>query len=214
MFRAGEASLSAVVDAARTARFLIPLIAVAGEEGSTESGLRVDKTQELSIVTVQAPDERAALPVFTSTAAMTAWNPAARPVPADGVRVALAAAGEGTQLVVIDPGNPSELVLRRPALWAMAKSEGWLAPHQNPRLLEILQRAVALDQAIQSVIATTADPMAKLAGAELEVRLVLSPGLDREAVNVLLERVTTEWYADAYFAEAVDTLGISLVPAS
>jgi hypothetical protein len=42
-------------------------------------------------VTVAAPDGRRVLPVFTSVA-IAAWDPRARPVPADGVRTALSAA--------------------------------------------------------------------------------------------------------------------------
>ncbi|NJI21359.1 SseB family protein, partial [Aeromonas veronii] len=57
-FRAGEGSQVEVVDAFRAARVLIPLIAEKGEEGVAPSGLAVDKTQELSIVTVAAPDGR------------------------------------------------------------------------------------------------------------------------------------------------------------
>src|SRR5690606_14137168 len=98
----------AVVDAFRNARLLIPLVAEAGDEGVNDRGVRVDKTQELSIVTVGGPDGRAVLPVFSSVATMAAWNDAARPVPADGRRVALAAASEGTDLVVIDPTSRTE----------------------------------------------------------------------------------------------------------
>ena len=84
-------------------------------------GLAVDKTQELSIVTVAAPDGRRVLPVFTSVAAMSRWDAAARPVPADGVRTAVAASADDTDLIVIDPGSETEFVLRRPAVWAIAQ---------------------------------------------------------------------------------------------
>ena len=80
----------------RTCRFLIPLVAVAGETGLTDDGHVVDKTQELSIITVAGPDGRAVLPVFSSVDTMRHWRPDARPVPADAVRVALAAAATGT----------------------------------------------------------------------------------------------------------------------
>src|SRR5690606_5637275 len=70
-FRAGEGSQSEVVDAFRDARVLIPLIAEKGalEQGQEPTlgpyGLPVDKTQELSIVTVAAPDGRKVQPVFS-----------------------------------------------------------------------------------------------------------------------------------------------------
>ena len=92
----GPAHQDAVIDAFRRARLLVPLLAHAGELGETPEGHLVDKTQELSIATVQAPDGRAVLPAFTSVQALSAWNPQARPVPAVGPRIALAAASEGT----------------------------------------------------------------------------------------------------------------------
>lgn len=116
-FRAGEVGPEAVVDALRASRLLIPLVAELGDEGTTDAGLTVDKSQELSIVTVSGPDGRSVLPVFSSVTAMQTWNPAARPVPADGRRVALAAASEETEIVVLDPTSETEFVLRRPAVW-------------------------------------------------------------------------------------------------
>ncbi len=72
-FRAGEGSQAEVVDAFRGARVLVPLIAEKGDEGVAPNGLTVDKTQELSIVTVAAPDGRRVQPVFSSVQAMQAW---------------------------------------------------------------------------------------------------------------------------------------------
>ena len=102
-FRAGEGSQAEVVDAFRSARVLIPLIAEKGEEGVAPSGLAVDKTQELSIVTVAAPDGRKVQPVFSSVTAMQAWDATARPIPVEAVRAALAASSEDTDLIVLDP---------------------------------------------------------------------------------------------------------------
>ena len=57
-FRDGSGDQTAVIDAYRSARLLIPLVADKGDEGIGAHGLAVDKTQELSIVTVAAPDGR------------------------------------------------------------------------------------------------------------------------------------------------------------
>ena len=78
-FRAGELGQAGVVDALREARLLIPLVAHLGEAGENEHGHTIDKSQELSIVTVAGPDGRNVLPVFSSVAAMSTWNPQARP---------------------------------------------------------------------------------------------------------------------------------------
>ena len=59
-FRSGELGEADVIDALRDSRLLIPLVAVAGELGENDQGLPLDKSQELSIVTVLGPDGRAA----------------------------------------------------------------------------------------------------------------------------------------------------------
>src|SRR5690606_5210434 len=104
-FRAGEGSQTEVVDAFRAARVLVPLVAEKGDEGVGPTGLAVDKTQELSIVTVAAPDGRRVQPVFSSVDTMRHWDPSARPIPVEAIRVALSASGEETDLVVLDPAS-------------------------------------------------------------------------------------------------------------
>ena len=87
-FRSGEGGQAEVVAAFGGSRLLIPLLADLGDGGAElgEHGLPVDKSQELSIVTVEGPDGRRVLPVFASVEAMSAWNPVARPVPPAAVR--------------------------------------------------------------------------------------------------------------------------------
>ncbi|MFT4229105.1 MAG: SseB family protein, partial [Microbacterium sp.] len=147
-FRAGEADQVAVVDAYRSARLLIPLVAESADHGVGAHGLEVDKTQELSIVTVAAPDGRRVLPVFTSVASMARWNAAARPVPADGVRTALAAADDDTDLIVIDPGSDTEFVLRRPAVWAIAQGQRWEPGFLSPEVFAGLQESIGHELAV------------------------------------------------------------------
>ncbi|MFM6975155.1 MAG: SseB family protein [Agromyces sp.] len=211
-FLSGEGSIQQVVDAVRTARLLIPLVAEAGDVGITSSGLAVDKTQELSIVTVATPDERTALPVFSSVAAMSAWNPEARPVPSDGIRAALAAAGEGTPVIVLDPGTAETVALRRPAVWAIAQGISWVPVHQDARVLGVLNGSS--DDALRGINVRNGDPLARLTGPDLDVELQLDPGLTQSELTALLERLTSEWYADGYFAEHVDRLGVRVVPAN
>src|SRR5690606_19785486 len=139
----GTGSQAEVVEAFRHARLLIPLVAELGEEGINDAGKRVDKSQELSIVTVAGPDGRAVLPVFSSVETMGAWNPQARPVPAEGTRVALAAAHEQTDLVVLDAGSPTEFVLRRPAVWAIARQEPWMPAVESPEVAAEFESSVA-----------------------------------------------------------------------
>ena len=95
-FHAGQGDAVAVVEAYRTARLLIPLVAETGSAGQALEpevgpyGLPVDKTQELSIVTVAGPGGRARQP---------RWNPAVheRRVVADTHRKCWSALRRGGQ---------------------------------------------------------------------------------------------------------------------
>lgn len=213
-FRAGETGETAVVEAVRASRLLIPLVAALGETAQGAQGLRADKSAELSIVTVAAPDGRTAMPVFTSVDSMRAWNPRARPIPADAVRVALAAAGEGTDVVVIDPTSASEFVLRRPALWAIARSEAWTPSYRSDEVAAAIEAAAADEASVTSVQLCPGDPDARLAGPELVVRLVLVPGLDRVRLDALLGRLQSRWAESETIAASVDSMRVTLAPAS
>lgn len=212
-FAAGEEGPEAVVEAVRAARLLVPLLAHAGEVGVSPEGRLVDKTQELSIATVQAPDGRAVLPAFSSVQTMSAWNPRARPIPAVGPRIALAAAGERTELVVIDPTSATEYVLRRPAVKALATGEAWTAPWSDSAVGDAFRHAVAGEEPIIGVALASGDPSARLQGPEVEVVLTLEPGLDQDAVGGLVQRLTAAWAASVVIAERVDSMTLRLRPA-
>jgi hypothetical protein len=209
-YRAREVTEVEVVDAFRSSRLLIPLVAHAGEEGETETGLKVDKTQELSIVTVQGPDGRTVMPVFSSVSAMSRWNPTSRPVPADGVRVALAAASEHTDLVVLDPVSDTEFAIRRPAVWAIAQSLEWMPSFTDPDVLESFRRSVASELAVTDVHLRAGDPDAQLAGPEVVVTLELLAGLTRPELDAVLARLAQRWAADDVIATRVDSLAVKL----
>lgn len=213
-FRDGDGSQGDVVAAFGAARLLIPLVAELGgddAEGLGPHGLPVDKSQELSIVTVAGPDGRKVLPVFASVAAMSRWNPLARPVPADGVRVALAAADDGTDLVVLDPGSPTEFVLRRPAVWAVAQSLAWRPPFESGEVIAAFERSISSELAVLGVELRPGDPDARLAGPELVVRLTLVAGLTRDELDATTARLARRWAEDEAIATGVDSLAVKLV---
>ncbi|MFS4506670.1 SseB family protein [Clavibacter sp. Sh2141] len=209
----GEAGQADVVDALREARLLIPLVARLGEGGVNDAGLTVDKSAELSIITVAGPDGRTVMPVFTSVAAMGRWNPAARPVPADAVRVALAAASEETDLVVLDPMSDTEFVLRRPAVWAVARSLPWTPSPEDPEVAAALQASVVEEPAVVALATSPGDPRARLEGPELMIALELVDGLDRSALDALLARLQGEWSRSAVLADRVDSMGLRIISA-
>lgn len=210
-FRAHDLGEVDVVDALRDSRLLIPLVAVLGADGVDEHGH--DKSQELSIVTVAGPDGRTVLPAFTSVAAMSRWDAKARPVPATAARVALAAASENTDLVVLDAANETEFVIRRPALWALAQSQPWTPSYLDPEVLRRFLAGAEPEPAVAAVHLAPGDPASRLAGPELVVQLTLQPGLDREGLDGVLARLQGRWASDDLIAERVDSMRVVLASA-
>lgn len=210
--RAGETTLAAVVDVVRDCRFLIPLVAVAGETGLTDDGHLVDKTQELSIITVVGPDGRPVLPVFSSVDTMRHWRPDARPVPADAVRVALAAAAEHTDRVVIDARSPETLlVLPRPAVWAIAQGVPWVPAVDDPAVLEAVARPAAAHPEIWALTLLAGDPQGRGEAPEVIVRLGVSDETSPERLRAIIAALSEAWAGDATVAERIDALTVQPV---
>jgi hypothetical protein len=210
-FRAGELGQAAVVDVLRVSRLLVPLLAQLGESEIGANGLKVDKSAELSIVTVKSPDDQDALVVFTSVAAMQRWNPSSRPVPTDAIRVCLAAASQLSTRVVVDPGSDTEFVIRRPAIARIAQSLDWQPAELNQEVRAVVGDSVANESQVIDFELSSADPEAKLAGAELQVALKLVNGSSPADVRELLERVSKLWSESEVFASAVDSVSIKLL---
>lgn len=209
-FRAGELGAEAVVDQIRVSRLLVPLLANLGESEVGAHGQTVDKSAELSIVTVKSPDDQDSLVVFSSVEAMAKWNKASRPVPTDAIRVALAAASQMSTRVVLDPGSETEFVMRRPAIAKIAQSLPWLPPERNPSVLKVLEESIKREALVVGFEAKTADPQSRLVGAELQVVLQLQPKAEPELVRELIERVSSRWSKSEEFATSVDSVAIKL----
>jgi hypothetical protein len=210
-FQAREAGEESVIDAIRECRLLIPLVTKLGDSALNARGQLIDKTQELSIITVAGPDGRSVLPAFSSTAAMTAWNSLARPVPADAVRVALAAAQEKTDLVVIDPTSPSEFVIRRPALWAIAQSLPWTPSYASRLVADAFAASITTELSVLSVQLSAGDPLGRLAGPELVVQLELVDGLTQPDLDTILSRLGARWSESETITTGVDSLRVKLI---
>ncbi len=211
-FRSRELGEAEVLEALRSSRLLIPLVAHLGDDGLNEHGH--EKSQELSIVTVVGPDGRTVLPAFTSVAAMSAWNPGARPIPAEATRVALAAAHEQTDLVVIDATSATEFAIRRPALWSLANGEPWIPSYLDEAVLDAVASAAVGEPAARSVALAAGDPDARLAGAELVVQLTLAAGLERADLDALLARLQQRWAESSVIAQRVDSMRVQLLAAA
>jgi hypothetical protein len=207
-FRAGELGVPDVIEALHDSRLLLPLIAERGDEGIGAHGRLVDKTQELSLITTAGPDGRPVLLAFTSVDAMRSWDPGARPIPIDAPRVALAAAAEGTPLIVLDPNTPTMFVVRRPALRAVATGESWRPSFDDPEVLQAVLDASAGEPDLVAVQLAPGDPTARLHGPELLVQLSVRGGLPPAELEGLIARLGERWSSDATIAERADSLSV------
>lgn len=119
-----------------TSRVLVPVVAVLGEVGYDEGGLAHDKSSDMAAVLMQRPDGRTALLAFTSTGALTGWNPEGRPVPVPAATAALSAVQDGADALLVDVAGPVRFVVEGEDLaclargWRLVRLEdgwGWLA---------------------------------------------------------------------------------------
>ena len=213
-FRSGQVDAAEVLSAIAKARLLIPLIANLGESEEGAHGHQVDKSADLSIVTVLTPDNQRGLPVFSSVAAMNNWNPEARPVPNEGRKVALAAASEGNTRLVLDPMSPTEFVVRRPGIAAIAQDLPWLNPANNPEIVEFVNSILSEIGQVESFTLVEGDPTCKLVGQELVVVLYLAPGLTEAELKALEDVFFAQLSQSERFVELVDSVGVKFLQAS
>lgn len=203
----GTGSVADVVAALAGTRVLVPVLAeLEVEDVAVHAGHEhtVDKEASAGIVALRAPDGRTALPVFTSVASMTAWRTDARPVPSDVARAALSAVTEGWEVLVVDPGGPTTVLVPRPAVWALAQQERWrpavTADGVDPELRAAIVAAVA---PVAGVVSVDAVPGTR---AEVAVVVDLVAGLDRAGLDAVLAQVNASVAGVELVATRVDSL--------
>ena len=208
-WRDGTGTYSALVAAFAANRFLIPLVAHAGVDFDADNPVMEDKVQELSVVTVAGPNGEKVIPVFTSATAMKTWNAEARPIPINAQRVALAAASENTDRIVVNAGTDS-VVIRRPALWAMAQGSDYRAPWESPDFLAETRALLAGVANLDGVTVTSADPHSTGDDADVNLILTVPAGLEPDAVRAVLAAVQQEIAGDDKFRQHVDALVLTV----
>jgi hypothetical protein len=93
----------AIIAALPGARLLVAVVAMPGEQQASEG--------EMALALLESASGSRALPAFSSVAALSAWQPDARPVPRPAAAVMAHAQAEGLAALVIDPAGPSAWTL-------------------------------------------------------------------------------------------------------
>jgi SseB protein N-terminal domain len=166
---------SGVVAVLLNARVLVAVVATLDDAEQGPGGRVVDKVAHMSVVTIRGADGRLALPVFSSTASLAAWDPSARPVPVDGIRAAAAAYDEGADALLVDPAGPVRAVLDGATLRALAEGRVPLPPAADPEVSAAVRAAAA-------AIGPPLEAVRLQAGSEVDVvvELLVASGTGEE----------------------------------
>lgn len=196
----------ALMAAVEAARFLVPLLAEPTEVDATGEH-PVDTQVDLAAVTLVAPDGQRALPVFSGTEALAAWDPGARPVPVTPARVGQAAVSEGCDVVVVDVAGPATRVLRPSMVWALAQQRPWEPPHTDAFVARSVAAAVRPEEDVAaSAVEEGKPPGEGVLGVVLEMR----PGLEPEQVRAVATRVGERLAADGELRARIDGLAFRI----
>ncbi|MGD8150107.1 SseB family protein [Ornithinimicrobium sp. Y1694] len=191
-----------LVAAVAAARLIVPIVAVPSEIDDS-SGIPVDAVSDMASVTLEGPDGERALPAFTSTETLSAWNADARPVPVTAQRAALAAVQEGCHVIPLDlrpaPGGPA-YVLRPSMVWALAMDRDWLPAHEDPQVASRVAEAVGAEDVIEG------HGLAPGPDGALQVVLALRPGLTQSELQALVTRIGERIAADGETRARLDAL--------
>lgn len=223
-FAQGRVTETEVVAALAGTRVFAAVVAQLTQAHVTDEGLVSDKESDMALVSIKAPDGRKALPVFTSTEGLTSWHEQARPVAADIRKTALSAVEDENQLLVLNPGAEATFVVRRPAVWALAKAQEWVPSYADPDVADELSRLAEGIEPILQVRASRGDGVNTKSrsglvldgggsGPELKITLVLEAGLDREELNAVLGAYQQRLASSEVVSEKVDSVQLALTTA-
>ncbi|MGN6636346.1 MAG: SseB family protein [Oryzihumus sp.] len=200
--RADERALMAALAGAR---LIVPIVA-APTEVDDSGELAVEKSTDMAVVTLTAPDGQRALPVFSSVAALAAWDASARPSPVTSALAAQAAVQERCDVMVLDLGSGSPTVLRPSMLWALAQQREWLPAHEDPFIAQALARATAGEPDVLDVATEAGEP----GTGTLRVVLSLRPGLGQQQVQQVATRIGERIATDGEARARIDALAFAI----
>ncbi|MCD0481300.1 SseB family protein [Streptacidiphilus sp. ASG 303] len=198
-----------VLAALPAARLMVPVVAVLGEVETGPDGLRREKTSDMAVPVVEAPDGRRALPAFTSLESLARWRADARPVPVHGRQAVLAAYSERADTLLVDPAGPVAYQLTGAPMRAVAEGRAHVPPARDPEVLEAVRRVVADEPAVLRAYLRPAEQ------TDAVVALVPGPDADEAAVRGAAQRIAAALAADELLRVRLDLgLDLALLPAA
>ena len=195
----------ALMVAVAAARLLVPVVAEPVSVDETGEHL-VEKQTDMAAVTLVAPDGARALPVFTSTDALGAWDARARPVPVTAARAAQAAVSERCDVIVVDVAGPQPLALRPSMVWALAQQREWLPAHEDPQVATAGADALHDQPDVVGHSLSGGEP----GQGVLRVALTLVPGLDAARIQAVATAVGERLATDGEIRARIDGLAFSI----
>lgn len=130
--------LSQLVTALASERVVVPVPVEAHpkERGDKHSPQDLDESATIPLATDTRGDVTA-IAVFSSAAALAAWDPEARPMTMGAQKAAITAIAAGIPRFRLDP-NGAALLIPRPAVEALAGGGSWLPAWEDAQLQEEL----------------------------------------------------------------------------
>ncbi|MET9415501.1 SseB family protein [Streptomyces klenkii] len=204
----GGGAESRVLAALRGARLLVPVVAVLGEVETGPDGLKREKTSDMAVPTLQAPDGRKALPAFTSTDSLARWRADARPVAVPLHQALQAAAHEKADTIVLDMAGPVPYQLTGPALLALAEGRESTDPLTDPAVADALRAVLTAEPAVRRAHLAPS----READGTLALALAAEPGAPETtaAVHRIAEALASD---EVLRARLVRGLDLALLPA-
>ncbi|MGA5699393.1 SseB family protein [Peterkaempfera bronchialis] len=191
------------------ARLMVPVVALLGEVETGSDGLRREKTSDMAVPVVEAPDGRRALPAFTCLESLARWRADARPVPVHGRQAVLAAYAEQADTLLVDPAGPISYQLTGAPLRAVAEGREHLPAARDPEVLAEVRRVVAAESAVSRAYLRPAEQ------TDAVLALVPEPGADDDAVRGAAQRIAGALAGNELLRVRLDRgLDLALMPAS
>jgi hypothetical protein len=201
----GTGSLVELQCALVTARVLSAVVAapLAESSQSEQPSSPGRHGAEMSTVTITGRDGRRALPIFSSLAAMAAWNPAARPFPLPAPDAARGALDEGAVAVIVDVAGPHAAAIEGTLLEALADGVAWTPSAEDERVV------VAISAALAGLAVVSTVGVAPSTSADLSLTVAVSTDTDAAtaaAAEVVQERLRAAGFPDPLLPGGLDLI--------